>query len=67
MTKDEMKENAMRFEVEGVLENVLPDMMFYLSDNYAKEESLVWAKVFKQVFNDMVDSVLKEREDEEEE
>lgn len=61
-----MEENEMRLEAEGVLEDVLPDMMYYLSDNYTKEESQAWAAIFKQVFNDMVDSVLEEREEEEE-
>ena len=61
-----MKENEMRLEVEGVLEYVLPDMMYYLSDNYTKEESQAWATIFKQVFSDMVDSILEEREEEEE-
>lgn len=67
MKKDEMKKNAMRFEVEGVLEDVLPDIMFYLGDEYTKEESQVYATIFKEVFNDMIDSVLKEREEWEEE
>jgi hypothetical protein len=61
------KEVAMRFEAEGVLENVLSDLIFYLQTDYTKEESQVWAKVFKETFNDMVDSVLEERVDDEEE
>ena len=61
-----MKENEMRLEAEGVLEDVLPDMMYYLSDNYTKEESQAWATIFKQAFSDMVDSILEEREEEEE-
>lgn len=66
MNYNEEKENAMRFEVEAVLEQVLSDLIFYLGNEYPKEESKVWAKVFKETFNDMVDSVLEEREDEEE-
>ena len=62
-----MKENEMRLEAEGVLENVLPDIMFYLGDEYTKEESQAYATIFKEVFNDMIDSVLKEREEWEEE
>ena len=60
------KEIAMRFEVETILDPMFPDLMYYLQDGYSKEESQAWAKIFKQVFNDMVDSVLEEREDEEE-
>ena len=66
MKKDEMKKNAMRFEVEGVLENVLPDIMFYLGGECTKEESRDWAKVFKETFSDMIDSIIEERENEEE-
>ena len=66
MNYNEEKENAMRFEVEGVLEQVLSDLIFYLQTDYTKKESQTWAKVFKETFNDMVDSVLEEREDEEE-
>ena len=61
-----MKENEMRLEAEGVLEDVLPDIMFYLGDEYTKEESQAYAIIFKEVFNDMIDSVLKEREEWEE-
>lgn len=57
-------ENEMRFEVEAILEQTLSDLMYYLQNEYSKEESQVWAKIFKQVFNDMVDSILEEREDE---
>lgn len=59
------KEIAMRFEVEGALEQISSDLIYYLQ-NGSKEESQAWAKIFKQVFNDMVDSILEEREDEEE-
>ena len=60
------KENEMRLEAEGVLENILPDVMFYLGEEFTKEESQAWAAIFKQVFNDMIDSVLEEREEWEE-
>ena len=66
MNYNEAKENAMRFEAEVVLEHVLSDLIFYLRTNYTKEESQTWAKVFKEIFNDMVDLILEEREDEEE-
>ena len=61
------KEVAMRFEVEAVLDQTLSDLVYYLQNGYSKEESQVWAKVFKETFNDMVDSILEERVDEEEE
>lgn len=60
------KEVAMRFEVEAVLDQTLSDLVYYLQNGYSKEESKAWAKVFKETFNDMVDSILEEREEEEE-
>ena len=59
-----MEENEMRLEAEGVLENVLPDIMFYLYEY--RDEAGKWGETFKKVFNDMVDSTLKEMKEEEE-